>query len=182
LAKDFALKLSEYFKEFMSVTINQSIFWDWNQSNQSELFFNEITRQLFFSCLPSDNNCWKNYTGLPLGLSYGCLTALSQITLIGEQLIKGLGSILGCLIPDSELNFHIGWSHLNHATKNSLYLLVEIPLTAINALLIIPIMTFFSPDYTRDCYTSQAPPVEASSAFSEKNSFNDNDVLTEFVF
>lgn len=166
----------------MSVTIKQPKSWDWYQSNQSEVFYNDITDQLFFSCLPPSEHRWKNYTGLPLGIGYGFLTALSQITLIGEQLIKGLGNILGCCIPDSEFNFHVGWSHLNLATKNSIYLLIGIPIVGIRSFLIIPIMTFFSPAYTREHYTLQGLPVKAKVAIAEQNPFNDNDILTEFVF
>lgn len=165
----------------MSVTYRHSIQWDWYQSNQSEIFFEEATHQLFNFCL-ENNEPWRNFTGLPLGLSYGILTAISQISLIAEQVFKGLGNILGCCVPDSDLFFDIGWNHLNSAAKNSIYLLVGIPIVGLRSLFIIPIMTFFSPDYIRESYATPFVPSAIRTEYTEQNSFNDNDVLTEFVF
>lgn len=156
--------------------------WNWSQSNQSESYFNSIQHQLFKCCLQNDK-VWKNYTGLPLGLGYGCLTVISQITLIGEQVIKGLGNILGCVIPCTDLKFRTGCSQLNQAARNTLYLFIGIPLVGMRALFIIPIMTFLSPDSVIEQFVASATlPVEAKEAYIEPYSFNENDVLTEFVF
>lgn len=156
--------------------------WDWQSSNQSKIYFNEIKHQLFNCCLQNKKD-WRNYTGLPLGLGYGLLTAASQICLIGEQLIKGLGNTLGSLVPHSDLHLRIGIYQLNQSSKNFLYFFIGCPIVAARSLFIIPIRTFFSPDSVRKSYTSTPLRLhEDTDYFLDPNSFNEYEVLNEFVF
>ncbi len=155
----------------MAPSINS---WDWSQPNQSELYFTEVKHKIFNLALNNDK-AWRNYTGLPLGIGYGLLCALSQISLVGEQVIKGLGNIV------SRTDLDRGWVMLNLASKNALHFFIGIPIVALHAFILIPMGSFFNPDATLYDYTfayTPTPPIE----MSEPVSYNDYEIMHEFVF
>ena len=155
---------------------NHSNIWNWNESNQSTLFFNKVQNKLFSACIP-DKKSWRNYTGLPLGLSYGALTLVYQISLIGEQLLKGIGNTLGALAPCDDFSFTIGLGQLKASVKSTLYLIIGTPVIATYSLFIIPIMTYLDPDSVKTYYTSESMDIseEVNQIY-----FDEADVFTEF--
>ena len=158
--------------------------WNWGHSNQSELYFHKIQHRLFAYFLRDEQTC-RNYMGLPLGLSYGGLTAVSKICLIGEQVIKGFGNLIDSLLNDSDSSAKTGWRQLSLASKNCFYLLIGVPFAGALSLILIPVMTFFSPETTKEFFlnTTCIPIVGETPEASEiQNFFNENEVLTEFVF
>lgn len=152
--------------------------WNWEDAHQSELAFNEIKCRLISTCLPN-NKCWRNYSGIPLGIGFAALSLASQISLIVEQLIKGVGNVLGSCIPGSDFSAKTGSDLLGLAVENCLKLVIGIPIVGCLSLFVIPVMTFCSPDYTKEMLTKT---ITDPDPYYEQNSFNDNDVLTEFVF
>lgn len=158
--------------------------WNWGHSNQSEIYFHKIQHRLFAYFLHDEQTC-RNYMGLPLGLSYGALAAVSKICLIGEQVIKGLANLIGSPINDCDLTAKTGWKQLGLASKNSFYLLIGVPFVGALSLFVIPVMTFFSPETTKEFFMStRCIPIDGEdpAASEPQNFFNENEVLTEFVF
>lgn len=137
----------------MAAPSMKSFNWDWNHSSQSGEYFIKCRNQLVGKCL-NNHSTWRRFTGIPLYVAYASLTLVEYISLIGEQIIKGIGNLLKAFKPGGQYKAEKGAKQLLLLVPINILAIILSPVRISFGLAVVPLLMVFIPNHTGNLLAS----------------------------